>query len=69
MIELVQKAGFQFIESLPMKFDSFYVSMLSEKYKHGKINYFKAFLTGLRSNLKAKDPSAYSSVIYVFNKP
>lgn len=68
MVALVQKAGFKFAESLPMKFDSYYVSMLSEKYKHGKINYFKAFLTGLRSNIKAKDPSAYSSVIYVFKK-
>ena len=69
MVDLVQKAGFRFVESLPMKFDSFYVSMLSEKYKHGKISYIKAFLTGLRSNMKAKDPSAYSSVIYVFKKP
>jgi len=68
MIDLVQKKGFKFIESLPMKFDSFYVSMLSEKYKHGNINYFKAFLTGLKSNLKAKEAKDYSSVIYVFKK-
>jgi 2-polyprenyl-3-methyl-5-hydroxy-6-metoxy-1,4-benzoquinol methylase len=68
MVQVVQKAGFKFVESLPMKFDSFYVSMLSEKYKSGKINYIKAFLTGLKSNLKAKDSSAYSSVIYVFKK-
>ena len=68
MIDLVQKSGFKFVESLPMKFDSFYVSMLSEKYQTGRINYIKAFLTGLRSNMKAKDPSAYSSVIYVFKK-
>lgn len=68
MVELVQKAGFKHIESLPMKFDSFYVSMLSEKYKTGKINYISAFLNGLKSNLKANDPSRYSSVIYVFKK-
>lgn len=68
MVDLVQKAGFTFKESLPMKFDSFYVSMLSEKYKHGKINYFKAFLTGLKSNLKASEAKDYSSVIYVFKK-
>jgi len=69
MVNLVQKTGFTFKESLPMKFDSFYVSMLSEKYKHGKINYFKAFLTGLKSNLKASEAKDYSSVIYVFKKP
>jgi 2-polyprenyl-3-methyl-5-hydroxy-6-metoxy-1,4-benzoquinol methylase len=68
MIATVQKAGFKHIESLPMKFDSFYVSMLSEKYKTGKINYASAFLSGLRSNLKAKKAKDYSSVIYVFKK-
>ena len=53
-----------------MKYDSFYVSMLSEKYKTGKINYFKAFLTGLKSNSKAnnKTDNSYSSQIYIFKK-
>ncbi|HIP36781.1 MAG TPA: class I SAM-dependent methyltransferase [Crocinitomix sp.] len=50
---------------LPMKFDSFYVSMLSEKYKGG--NLFSAFYTGLKSNLKAKQDS-YSSQIYILRK-
>ena len=48
----------------PMIFDSFYVSMLSEKYKSGKINYFKAFWIGLKSNLKARKTSEFSSLIY-----
>jgi len=50
---------------LPMKFDSFYVSLLSEKYKTGKMNYFKAFSVGMKSNLKAKKDFEYSSHIYV----
>ena len=50
---------------LPMKFDSFYVSLLSEKYKTGKMNYIKAFFIGLRSNVKAKKSLEYSSHIYV----
>ena len=37
----------------PMIFDSFYVSILSEKNKSGKLNLFKAFLLGLRSNISA----------------
>jgi len=52
-------------ETLPMKFDSYYVSLLSEKYKSGRINYIKAFLIGLCSNLKAKRTKEYSSLIYV----
>jgi 2-polyprenyl-3-methyl-5-hydroxy-6-metoxy-1,4-benzoquinol methylase len=53
---------------LPMKFDAFYVSLLSEKYKKGKMNILKAFNIGWRSNLKAKHTSEYSSLIYVIRK-
>ncbi len=50
---------------LPMKFDSFYVSLLSEKYKTGKMNFIRAFFVGLKSNLKASGTKEYSSHIYV----
>ncbi|MBL7894970.1 MAG: class I SAM-dependent methyltransferase [Bacteroidia bacterium] len=66
--KLLSKFGFTHIKSLPMKFDSFYVSMLSEKYKTGSIRYLNAFINGLRSNLRARNPNAYSSVIYIFKK-
>lgn len=67
--ELFNKHGFQLRETLPMKFDSFYVSMLSTKYQTGKINYAKAFVDGLKSNLNAsKQKQNYSSLIYVFKK-
>lgn len=66
--KLLKQFGFIYEKSLPMKFDSAYVSMLSEKYKTGKINYMTAFINGLKSNLKAKDANSYSSVIYIFKK-
>jgi hypothetical protein len=48
-----------------MKFDSFYVSMLSEKYKKGSL--LKAFWIGLISNLKHRK-GGYSSQIYILRK-
>lgn len=66
--KLLSPYGFKLIETKPMKFDSFYVSMLSEKYKTGSVKYISAFFTGLMSNLKAKEAKDYSSVIYVFKK-
>ena len=48
-----------------MKFDAYYVSLLSEKYKSGFMNPIKGFWTGLRSNMKAKQSTEYSSLIYV----
>jgi SAM-dependent methyltransferase len=64
--KLLSRFDFKLTQTLPMKFDSFYVSMLSEKYKTGSINYLKAFLTGLKSNLNSKASGDYSSVIYLF---
>jgi 2-polyprenyl-3-methyl-5-hydroxy-6-metoxy-1,4-benzoquinol methylase len=66
MKALVEQAGFKLQETKPMKFDSFYVSMLSEKYKTESVNLLKAFWIGLQSNLKAKNTHSYSSTIYVF---
>ena len=52
---------------LPMKFDSFYVSLLSEKYKNGKIKLLSGFTRGGISNVKAREDS-YSSQIYILSK-
>ena len=62
---LFQKENIKLEKVLPMKFDSFYVSLLSEKYKNGKINFVKAICIGLVSNWKAKSSLEYSSHIYV----
>ena len=62
---LFEKEEMKLEKVLPMKFDSFYVSFLSEKYKSGKINIIKAFFIGLQSNLKAKNNFEYSSHIYI----
>ena len=53
---------------IPMKFDAFYVALLSEKYKNGTTNYFKAFIIGLKSNWKARKNLEYSSNIYILKK-
>jgi 2-polyprenyl-3-methyl-5-hydroxy-6-metoxy-1,4-benzoquinol methylase len=55
-------------KKIPMKFDSYYVSLLSEKYKTGKMKPVNAFYRGLVSNWKAKKTKQYSSLIYVLKK-
>jgi 2-polyprenyl-3-methyl-5-hydroxy-6-metoxy-1,4-benzoquinol methylase len=62
---LFDKEDIKLEKVLPMKFDSFYVSLLSEKYKNGKMNFVKAIWIGLVSNWKANWSSEYSSHIYV----
>jgi 2-polyprenyl-3-methyl-5-hydroxy-6-metoxy-1,4-benzoquinol methylase len=55
-------------KTIPMKFDAYYVSLLSEKYKSGKMNPIKSFYRGFVSNLKANSTKEYSSLIYVLKK-
>lgn len=67
IINLFQKE-FENIEIKGLIFDSFYVSLLSEKYKSGKSFSAKALGIGLLSNLKAKRTKEYSSLVYCFRK-
>ncbi|HLO81541.1 MAG TPA: class I SAM-dependent methyltransferase [Chitinophagaceae bacterium] len=69
MNTLMKMHGLQISKMEPMWFDSFYVSMLSEKYRSGKNNLVSASWQGLRSNASAfSDTGKCSSVIYVIKK-
>ena len=65
---LIKESGYKLKDIQPMKFDAFYVSLLSEKYKNNKNRYYKAFQRGLNSNKKAKSNNNYSSLIYIITK-
>jgi 2-polyprenyl-3-methyl-5-hydroxy-6-metoxy-1,4-benzoquinol methylase len=62
---LFAKNNFKVVQILPMYLDSFYVSLLSEKYKTGKTNFIKAFAVGLYANLKGMQTQEFSSQIYL----
>jgi len=62
---LFEKENMKVVKILPMKFDAYYVSLLSEKHKTGKMNPIKGFYRGFVSNFKAILSSEYSSLIYV----
>ena len=57
---------------IPMKLDSFYVSLLSEKYKasnkQGLSQLIRAIKSGWQSNQSARNTGEYSSLIYVLAK-
>ena len=67
---LLTQHGLQLQFSEHMWYDSFYISMLSEKYRHqGRGNAVKATMVGLVSNLKAfVNKSHCSSLVYVIGK-
>jgi 2-polyprenyl-3-methyl-5-hydroxy-6-metoxy-1,4-benzoquinol methylase len=75
---LMKKHGLKVTSKRPMWFDSFYISLLSSKYKNaspadpvgrGKTNWLGAGMSGLRSNLKTVfNKDHCSSVIYIIEK-
>jgi 2-polyprenyl-3-methyl-5-hydroxy-6-metoxy-1,4-benzoquinol methylase len=70
MKRLMHKNQMQIVSYQPMWFDSFYVSLLSEKYKQsGMIGVARAFMIGAISNIVAlKNNQRASSVIYEIKK-
>ncbi|WP_435624036.1 class I SAM-dependent methyltransferase [Flagellimonas sp.] len=68
-IELLFKEQQMKIKTImPMRFDAFYVSLLSEKYKRNPFYLLSAFFKGLWSNVDAIRTKEYSSLIYVLEK-
>ena len=66
---IFKKHDLKMFKVLPMVFDSFYVSMLSEKIKTGRTNILKSLWNGFRSNMAAiKSGKTYSSQIYLIRK-
>lgn len=62
---LLENHKMKISEILPMKFDSFYVSILSEKSKGNKLPWIKAIWNGFWSNLKASKKMNFSSLIFI----
>jgi 2-polyprenyl-3-methyl-5-hydroxy-6-metoxy-1,4-benzoquinol methylase len=65
--KLFAKYNMKTVSILPMKYDSFYVSMLSEKNKPNKGNILTALFNGIFSNIVATN-NTYSSQIYIIKK-
>ena len=64
--QLLLQHGLQLKGIKPMWYDSFYVSILSEKYKTGKNNFLYAFWNGYVSNFKTLlNNERCSSLIYI----
>jgi len=66
IVNLLDRFSFELIKTVPMKFDSYYVSLLSEKYKNGSSRIIPALINGFRSNFYARNHQmSYSSLIYI----
>ena len=72
MEKLLEKHELKVVNEVPMKLDSYYVSLLSEKNgADGKLSIpslIRALVNGFRSNRKGKQEMNYSSIIYMIQR-
>ncbi len=68
LINFIEKQGFIYNYRKPLFFDSFYVSILSEKNRNNPFGTLNGLIIGLISNLFALFSTNYSSSFYVFTK-
>ena len=67
-LENIFKGKFQLKSIHPMKWDAFYISMMSEKFAGHGNTFIRGIIRGWKSNCKARRSGEYSSLIYVFDK-
>jgi len=68
IVNIFKKHGFEIKTKTPMFWDSFYVSILSEKYKEGSFPFLKGIFVGMFSNFLSFFTGESSSITYVFSK-
>jgi len=68
IVNIFKKHGFEIKTKTPMFWDSFYVSILSEKYKEGSFPFLKGVFVGMFSNFLSFFTGESSSITYVFSK-
>lgn len=68
MEQLFNNQNWELKKIKPLLLDSFYISLLSEKYQKSSIFWLKGFLYGAISNFKALKNNEYSSLIYIIEK-
>lgn len=72
MATFLQREGLQIQETIPMKLDAYYVSLLSERYLGtdalSPAGILKALWSGFTSNWRARADNRYSSLIFVVTR-
>lgn len=60
--------GFEPLDTKPMYFDAFYISMLSTRHRDGKTKWIESVMQGIHSNREGSKTGNYSSLIYIYSK-
>ena len=68
LTKMFKTSGLELIKMDKLKWDAYYISYLSEQYKHHSLPLVRGLFRGLISNCKARRSGEWSSLVYVFEK-
>ena len=66
--KIFKSSGFELVKTDKLKWDAYYISYMSEQYKHHSFPLLRGVMRGFISNRKAKRSGEWSSKVYVFEK-
>lgn len=68
MLDFLNRKNWKIKKVKPLLLDSFYISILSEKYKKSRTFWLRGLVYGMISNIKALKTGEFSSLIYIVEK-
>ena len=68
IVKIFKTNGLNLVETDKLRWDAYYISYMSEQYKHHKFPLIKGVYRGFVSNCKARKSDEWSSRVYVFEK-
>ncbi len=68
LAKMFKTSGLELIKMDKLKWDAYYISYLSEQYKHHSLPLVRGVFRGWISNSKARRSGEWSSLVYVFEK-
>lgn len=68
LIKMFNSSGLKLKKTEKLVWDAYYISYMSEQYKHHSLPLIKGAYRGLMSNCKARRTGEWSSMVYIFEK-
>ena len=68
LTKIFKSTGFVLKKTEKLIWDAYYISYMSEQYKHHSLPLIKGAFRGFVSNLKARRSGEWSSLVYIFEK-
>ncbi len=68
LVKIFKTNDLNLVKTDKLKWDAYYISFMSEQYKHHTLPLIKGAIRGLISNCKARKTNEWSSRVYMFEK-